>query len=177
MIEQYVKNTHAETHTQYELEVLEVSEVDFNPLFLLQCRVTVTFIQASIIYFCRGFSCCQYYQGVDCQLNCLREGICVTENTSVHLKSIYVIPPMTESSPKIVILLYECNLSKLRNTSPLSFFLASRFSRWTVREKAIDFSHSKSFTIAACYGMDPALQTTLASCLKGSGSRRRKPQW
>ena len=25
MIEQYVKNTHAETHTQYELEVLEVT--------------------------------------------------------------------------------------------------------------------------------------------------------
>ena len=24
MIKQYVKNTHAETHTQYELEVLEV---------------------------------------------------------------------------------------------------------------------------------------------------------
>ena len=64
MIEQYVKNTHAETHTQYELEVLEVSEVDFRPLFLLQWRVTVTFIQASIIYFWLGFSCCQYDQGV-----------------------------------------------------------------------------------------------------------------
>ena len=61
---------------------------------------------------------------VYCQLNCPQEGICVTKNTSVHLKSIYVTPPMTESRPKIMKLLYECTLSKLRNTSRcLSFSL------------------------------------------------------
>ena len=110
MIEQYVKNTHAETHTQYELEVLEVSEVDFRPLFLLQWRVTVTFIQASIIF---GLDLAAVSMiRVYCQRNCPQEGICVTENISVHLKSIYVTPPMTESSPKIVIPLYECTLSK-----------------------------------------------------------------
>ena len=37
---------------------------------------------------------------VYCQLNCPQEGICVTKNSSVHLKSIYVTPPMTESRPK-----------------------------------------------------------------------------
>lgn len=59
---------------------------------------------------------------VYCQLNCPQEGICVTENTSVHLKSIYVTPPMTESSPKIVILLYECTcLSRGIQARCLSF--------------------------------------------------------
>ena len=33
MIEQYVKNTHAETHTQYELEVLEVTAWIFSCFF------------------------------------------------------------------------------------------------------------------------------------------------
>ena len=33
MIVQYVKNTHAETHTQYELEVLEVTACIFSCFF------------------------------------------------------------------------------------------------------------------------------------------------
>ena len=33
MIKQYVKNTHAETHTQYELEVLEVTTWIFSCFF------------------------------------------------------------------------------------------------------------------------------------------------
>lgn len=33
MIEQYVKNTHAETHIQYELEVLEVTAWIFSCFF------------------------------------------------------------------------------------------------------------------------------------------------
>ena len=33
MIEQYVKNTHAETHTQYELALLEVTAMISVPCF------------------------------------------------------------------------------------------------------------------------------------------------
>lgn len=77
MIEQYVKNTHAETHTQYELEVLEVTV--WISLVFLTVESYSYFIQASIIYFCRGNSCCQYDQGVLSTKLSARGNLCYRE--------------------------------------------------------------------------------------------------
>ena len=58
MIEQYVKNTHAETHTQYELEILEVKCILFPWLTLalqeliMEACSAVTFGSVDEILWC-----------------------------------------------------------------------------------------------------------------------------